>query len=66
MSEGETVICYKDKTWCSYWTTCIANKDCDRAYTEEVKAEVDKSGLPVCLFFDAPLCYIQLKAKPNK
>ena len=52
------MICYKDMTFCGYYTGC-AVKDCPRAYTAEVTLKSIYSGLPVCCFVEKPDCFVK-------
>lgn len=57
------MICYMDKTFCSYAETCSYARSCHRALTPEVQAAADKwwegcsGNAPICLFVDKPQCH---------
>ena len=61
------MICYKDKTFCSYWETCLMGLNCDRALTEQVKKEAEvwweKKNPPIVRYLGAPPCYIKVSEK---
>ena len=57
------MICYKDKTFCPFWETCLHGTECDRALTEEVKKAAKDFGLPTALFATPPRCYKKKEEK---
>lgn len=50
-------MCYRDRTYCSFYKTCIVSISCPRALTEEVIEAANKFGLPICQFEEQPSCY---------
>lgn len=58
------MICYKDKTWCTY-TECIKSKVCKEFLSDEEKEKADKwwntTGpyipAPIMRFTTKPKCY---------
>lgn len=55
------MICYKDKTFCSFFKECSKGHDCHRALTIDVINNALKSNLPVCEFSNKPDCFIDIK-----
>jgi len=53
------MICYKDKTFCTYNVICKNSFQCDRLLTKEIKEEAIKSGLPVAVYTDFPDCFVR-------
>ena len=53
------MICYKDKTFCSYNLICKNASECSRALTWEIKEAAIKSGLPVAVYTDFPDCFVR-------
>lgn len=49
------MLCYRDKTFCSFYKDC--KKECDRALTEDVKKKAKDFGLGVCQYVDKPECW---------
>lgn len=43
------MICYKDKTFCLNWETCMHGKYCHRALTDEVKDGASRADLPISM-----------------
>ena len=60
------MICYKDKTWCTY-TGCIKSKVCKNFLTKEEELKADnwwkefksKDITPIAKFTTKPKCYEQ-------
>lgn len=50
------MICYKDRTYCQYYTLCKNYDNCN-ALTLEVKEAADDFGLPISQFNDKPDCF---------
>lgn len=57
------MLCYKDKTFCSYWTSCKNGYYCDRALTEQVKQDAitwwGNENAPLSTFSKCPECFVQ-------
>lgn len=55
------MICYKDKTFCSFYETCAKQNDCSRPLTAQVKDDAVKwwggEGAPIAVFADKPQCH---------
>ena len=55
------MMCYKDKTWCTYGKECVYSKNCGRDFNEEERLKAIKwwgnENVPVCFFSDKPKCY---------
>ena len=55
------MLCYKDKTWCTY-TECIKSKVCKEFLSDEEKEKADKwwrdkDKAPIMRFTTKPGCY---------
>lgn len=56
------MICYKDKTWCTY-KECKHSKTCKRFLSEQIKLDAKKwwndseSEPPICVYIDKPECF---------
>ena len=53
------MICYLDKTWCSFYLDCDKGQTCIRALTPEVSKAAEAAHLPICRFLDKPTCFKQ-------
>ena len=51
------MICYRDKTYCPYYTDCTRGDSCHRALTSEVIEMAKSLELPVCQFAERPRCF---------
>jgi hypothetical protein len=59
------MICYKDKTFCSFWERCRDGKECKRALTKECinqakewwKQFTNSDDAPICQYTDKPECF---------
>jgi len=60
------MICYKDKTFCTYWLQCKDGYACNRALTPQVKEDADRwwKGFkhpeeepPIAIYGSPPSCY---------
>jgi hypothetical protein len=56
-------MCYKDRTFCSYYKECNDGKECSRALTKKVQNNAKKLGLPISQFACKPDCWME---KQNK
>lgn len=56
------MICYRDMTWCGYYTSCLDEDNCDRKLTQGVIQAANVASLDICQFAETPPCYI---AKPG-
>lgn len=45
------MICYRDRTFCEA-SECLAFPFCDRAFTEKVKRDVERVGLPISYYLE--------------
>lgn len=56
------MICFRDRTYCPYWTICKNGQSCNRALTDNVKAAAErwwgKPGAPICVYSEAPECFV--------
>jgi hypothetical protein len=55
------MLCFRDKTFCPYWESCINGKTCDRAITPEVIADGVKwwksDDFPMAMYSEKPSCF---------
>ena len=58
------MICYQDKTFCSFWKDCKDGNICDRAFIDTIRERAKKwseqytpDELLVCFFMDKPECF---------
>lgn len=55
------MICYRDMTFCPFYSDCAKAKDCHRPLTPEVKAAADKwwgkEGAPIARWAAKPECH---------
>lgn len=55
------MLCYKDRTFCTYYASCEEGKKCSRALTPEVQAAAEKwwgsDEAPIAVWADYPSCY---------
>jgi len=52
------MICYRDKTFCSFWETCEDGVTCHRALTKEVLIGAETEEYNICQFSLEPECWI--------
>ena len=55
------MMCYRDRTWCDYWTQCAKGDTCYRALTLELEEHAKEINLPVCYFNSKPECFEESK-----
>lgn len=61
------MLCYRDRTFCSYWRDCRHGKVCNSALTDEVAAAADAARLPISQFAEQPQCFLPpVKRKRSK
>ena len=64
------MICYRDKTFCSFYVECDKGDICHRALTLSVKKSANewwgKDEAPICLYVNIPNCFVELKIKGEK
>lgn len=51
------MMCYADKTFCTYNIICKNSNTCNRILTEEIKQAAKKANLLISVFADFPECY---------
>jgi len=51
------MLCYKDMTFCPFWEDCIKQIDCPRCLNDNVLANAERVGLPICRFVEKPDCF---------
>ena len=55
------MICYKDKTFCSFYKTCSKGDSCHRALTPKIELDAIKwwgsESASIAIFVDKPDCY---------
>ena len=55
------MLCYHDKTWCSFYKECGQWDGCSIALTDEIKEDASKcwngKGLPIMEFVSKPECF---------
>ena len=55
------MICYKDKTFCTFHKECKEGKECGRALTPEVKRVAREwwgnEKAPIAMFSEKPNCF---------
>ena len=50
-------LCYRDRTFCSYWGGCKDGKECGRALTHTIEVKAREIRLPISQFADKPECF---------
>jgi len=53
------MICYKDKTWCTFYTNCENRDKCDKVLLPSVQLAAEEAGLPIVIYVDIPHCHIE-------
>ena len=55
------MICYRDRTYCPFSGNCEQGRTCDRALTDQVRADAQawwgSEDAPISIFADPPPCY---------
>ena len=51
------MICYRDMTFCSFYTDCANAPECHRPLTPEIIAAAVAHDLPISQFMKAPWCH---------
>ncbi len=51
------MICYRDRTFCSFCDTCRHGAECPLALTSEVESAASDFGLPIAQYLGKPGCY---------
>ena len=50
-------MCYRDKTFCSFWRDCDNAGSCGRAMTDDVVSGAERTGLPIARYMEKPSCH---------
>lgn len=58
------MMCYRDRTYCSFYKECAEGSKCGRALTPEVVKAADEwwgkpNCAPICEFVDEPECMVK-------
>lgn len=56
-----TMMCYRDRTYCPFHTTCA--NPCERALTKQVEKDAERANLLVSMYASEPECHTT-KGKP--
>lgn len=51
------MMCYRDRTFCGFYTDCKYGGKCEWALTPKVKAGVRASGFRLAEYTDKPECW---------
>lgn len=55
------MICFRDKTFCSYWQACTKGETCERALKPEVIVDGTKwwgsEDFPIAMYTAKPSCF---------
>lgn len=57
------MLCYKDKTFCSFYKECKVGKKCHRALTDEVLEKANGNNMLISQYMDKPSCFKVNKGK---
>lgn len=61
------MICYRDRTFCPFFTECKNRETCDRALTNKVRKDATKwwgsEDAPICQYTTHPECFVKLEGK---
>ena len=55
------MLCYKDRTFCPFYTDCKHGHDCKCAETPAVIKDADRVGLPISSLHGKPNCFEEKK-----
>jgi hypothetical protein len=51
------MMCYRDRTFCPFHTTCVCGEVCTKALTDDVVTKALKANLLISQYLDKPHCY---------
>ena len=55
------MMCYRDRTYCTFWKECKLGSECGRALTSEVEEAAHKwrgsEDAPISQYVDKPECF---------
>lgn len=57
------MLCYRDKTYCTFWRKCKHGSNCHRKLDKGVAISAKKVNMPICRFIDKPDCFVNAKGK---
>jgi hypothetical protein len=57
------MLCYRDMTFCPFWSDCEKGMDCSRAMDDRAVAAANANGLLVSQFSEKPECYKERNRK---
>jgi hypothetical protein len=65
------MMCFKDKTFCTFYKDCAKSEQCDRPLTRQVEQDAKKwwggDGYPIAVFVEKPDCHVEIiLQKKNK
>lgn len=52
------MLCYQNKTFCSFYETCQSGHKCLRALTIGIVVGSEYTGLPISEYYEKPDCYV--------
>ncbi len=57
------MMCYKDRTFCTFGPLCKSSSTCDRVLTDKVKEDAKKwwgaDDAPICVYMEFPECFVR-------
>ena len=63
------MMCYLDRTFCTFNILCQKASTCERVLTDKIKADADKwwgkEGAPICVYSEFPPCFVPFFSKEN-
>jgi hypothetical protein len=63
------MICYRDRTFCPFYTDCIHGDVCKAALTPQVKKDAElwwgSEEAPIAVWKDRPHCFSEVKDEAN-
>jgi len=65
MDGDETMMCYKDITFCPYYMECGKGIACVRALTPAIISQANKAQLYISQYASKPKCIIKKKGNKN-
>jgi len=55
------MMCFRDRTFCPFYTTCTQGDSCHHALTGEIERQANAEGILISRFVEEPGCYVSIK-----
>ena len=56
------MMCYKDRTFCTFFAKCSDADKCGRALTNKIRNDAQRFNMPVSVYTNTPECFVEIES----